>query len=1027
MPVVTRTALALLASVAAVAPAAARDGASLQNLPSVARDRLAPADPRAARAAVTVILEMDGESVLRRRARARAQGRVLTAAQATQVRSGLARRQAALHPELRRRGARVLAAYRDAYDGLAVRVPAFRADALASLPGVVAVRRVRVVQRALSSPVDYLGAPQAWQDLGATGRGVTIGVIDSGVDYYHADLGGSGDVAAFTADDGLTIGTPAFPNAKVVGGYDFVGDGYDGGSEGSSGVPRPDPDPLDCEGHGTDVASVAAGTGVLADGAAFTGPFRADTLAGRSFRLEPGVAPEATVRAYRVFGCEGSAGDDVVLAAIDRAVQDRVGVLNVSLGSTFGGADDPLSQALDAASQAGVTVVVSAGNEGTVPYTVGSPAAANRVLAVGAVDANTDYPGARLGGASLAGLAAVDSNDAVIPAAGITAPLAVLTDGDGLSLGCTVADYAGASGRIAVVVRGVCARTDKVEAAQQAGAVAVVLVNDTAGAPSYQGPVEGVTIPYLAVPAAAAEALRAADGTTVTVTPAEPYANPDARRPSGWTSAGPRWGDSALKPEVAAPGVSIGVARVGTGGGAEVADGTSFSAPYVAGVAALVRQVRPALGAAEVKAAVMSTASADPALLGTADVRLVGAGVVQPRRAVDTVAWAATEDGLGSLTFGDLAPDGAAARTRAFTITNSSAGDVAYRLAPAFDGDAHGATAILSATEVTVPAGGRVTVTLTLALTAEAAAALPGADDAAATGALTTVQGVVTATPVQTAAGVYPLRVPFLMVPRPTSRVTPGTPVVTTRTDRSRQVDVPLTNPGLRAGRVRAFGWGLTDPAGDAPATEDVRYAGALVQPGTGLGGAATDRAVTFAVTFAERQSTMARQLVMVSMDVTGDGGIDYQLTAVDQGLLTTGESNGRVVAALFDADGAVVATRTAQTTFNGSTVLLPVLVSEMGLTRSSARVRYAVGALDLLGSDDGDAIAGMATVRPFQPVQSSGEDLTLAAGGTGTLSLSATAAATAATVRGWLLVSLDDPAGDDQANAVAFTPTRGN
>ena len=279
----------------------------------------------------------------------------------------------------------------------------------------------------------YIHGDVAWGG-GLTGAGVTVAVIDTGLDYYHANFGGSGDPADFAADDGLTVGTAAFPNAKVIGGTDFVGDDYDPAAGGAAAIPHPDPDPLDCNGHGSHVGGTAAGFGVTAAGETFAGPYDATTLGSTDFEIGPGVAPESTILAYRVFGCDG--GSEVVDQAINQAVIDGADVINMSLGRIFGGAtDDPTSEAAQNAVEAGIIVVAAAGNDGPNAFTVGSPSTAPDVISVAALDTIPEFRMASIVGAGV-NLTAINANEHPLTSP-VSGPLRVLSDGaGGISLGC---------------------------------------------------------------------------------------------------------------------------------------------------------------------------------------------------------------------------------------------------------------------------------------------------------------------------------------------------------------------------------------------------------------------------------------------------------------------------------------------------------------------------------------------------------------------------------------------------------------
>ncbi|MFI5261942.1 MAG: S8 family serine peptidase, partial [Candidatus Limnocylindrales bacterium] len=320
---------------------------------------------------VMVILQMAGDPVAVRQAAA---GHRFSTAEQASVRKALKAPQALLAPRIKALGGHVIGTMQDAYDGVQVYVKASQIGKLAALPGVVKVHAVQTYTRDNVNAVPYVQAPAAWA-TGLTGSTEWIAVIDTGIDFYHANFGGSGDSVDFTYGEAHDTVAPAFnhdgttqafPSAKVIGGYDFAGDAYDADT---NPIPAPDPNPLDCglagggDGHGSHTAGTAAGEGVLANGTTFTGPYDATTETDNSFLIGPGVAPQAKILSYRVFGCTGSTS--LVTLAINQAVADGASVISMSLGSDFAApvpADDPDIVASDNAAGAGIVVVAASGN-----------------------------------------------------------------------------------------------------------------------------------------------------------------------------------------------------------------------------------------------------------------------------------------------------------------------------------------------------------------------------------------------------------------------------------------------------------------------------------------------------------------------------------------------------------------------------------------------------------------------------------------------------------------------------------------
>ena len=288
-------------------------------------------------------------------------------------------------------GSRVLYRAHAALAGLAVVTDVDNYRKLTEISGVTAVYPISPKAPSNSYAVPLQHAPEAWQSYGDLGANSTVAVIDTGIDYTHANFGGAGTVAAYEAAKAAKGDSPDFPSDKVVGGYDLAGDAYnaDPTSEDYQPTPTPDPYPLDCNGHGSHVAGTVAGFGENADGSTYTGAYDTSTPFG-SMRIGPGMAPKAKLYGYRVFGCEGST--DLVGAAIDMAADpngdgdtsDHVDVVNMSLGSDFGSPQDGDSVATEAAANLGITMVVASGNAGDLYDVGGSPGNAPSALTVAA-------------------------------------------------------------------------------------------------------------------------------------------------------------------------------------------------------------------------------------------------------------------------------------------------------------------------------------------------------------------------------------------------------------------------------------------------------------------------------------------------------------------------------------------------------------------------------------------------------------------------------------------------------------------
>jgi minor extracellular serine protease Vpr len=1001
---------------------------------------------------VSVVLQLATTPVAVRDADAQTHGQKLTAADKQAIRQQLQAQQDALGGSLALAGAKVVGQMQDAYNGIQVVVPQKNLAQLASLPGVTAIHAVQTFTPSNTNGIPFVGAPAAWQSFGLTGSGVKVAIIDTGIDYTHADFGGPGTVAAWNAAK-ATSTAPADPSLlgpaapKVKGGYDFAGDAYNANVHGS--VPAPDPNPLDCNSHGTHTAGTAAGFGVLSDGTTFHGTYDSSTISSHSWNVGPGVAPNADVFAYRVFGCAGSS--DIVALAINRAVVDGVNVISMSLGSPLGGMEDPTSVAAQNAFNDGITVVASAGNEGPSGYMVGSPSTSNGVLSVAAMDASVPtYPGATLtlttsGGASGGSVTTIDANGASLPSGSFKVKVLRNSTG-GVSLGCNEAEYAGTAGMVVVTARGSCARVARAVFGDKAGDAAVVMINNAATYPPFEGDITSnpdtgeqhvVTIPFLgALPADTAK-LVAADGGSVTLS-STTIANTGYKLVAGFSSGGPRNPDSAPKPDVIAPGVSVASARMGSGTGALVNSGTSMACPMTAGIAALVKQAHPLWTGAQIKAAIMNTA--DPSLNTGYNSRLAGTGVVQAQKAVNSSVLATTSDSLDGIKLGYVPGSGNYAAQVAFTVTNSGASTGNYDLSVVGNGSQRGAAITVSPTSVSVAAGATSTVQVSLSMSAAAFAALPSDDTftpGLGPGAVVTVRGNIVATPASGhGASQQTLRLPFMLVPRGLSNVVAGTPgpwrnvpsAPLSTPGHSIASTLPLSNTGIHPGTADLYTWGVTD-ARETGQPMDVRNVGVQVLPGGALGGAAGDRGLVFLINTWGRAANQSVNEFDIPIDTNGDGAADFFVVGADLGAVLTGSFNGQLASFTIDArTGAIVDAFFAEAPMNGSTIELPTLAGDLGLLQKAEGVgpvkkqglSYAVAAFSLVPGGLVD-ITSSASINPFSPPVSSGDFAALGPGSSSSFTLVVDPDQQKKTpALGWLVASVDDANGAFQADEVA-------
>jgi subtilisin family serine protease len=562
-------------------------------------------------------------------------------------------------------GARPLKHYAVSLNGFATTLTPDQASALESAPGVLSVTKDR--PRKLTdnkNPVDFLkltGSNGVWAALGGkngAGRGVVVGILDSG--YWPESKSFTGETL------GMARPTPSDPFRPYRSGKDKIvmrkadgqrftgvcqsGDSFAGdecntkvigaryfSSTYESQTPAAQRtdflSPRDGDGHGTHVASTAAGkAGVTA------------SVGGHSFGRISGVAPAAKLAIYKIAFTSAIDAEPAIytgdaLAAIDAAISDGVDVINYSVSGSDS-VDDPVDLAFLSAASAGIFVATSAGNAGpgastanhvtpwvtTVAASTVAPHAGTVVLGNGKKYAGISSTVFRtIGPARLVRARSVKGASASADDATVCAPKTL--------------SRAKTAGKIVVCDRGVVSRVDKSAEVKRAGGKAMVLANLTGG--SIDADIHAVPTVHLDAPLGlAVKAYAKKAGATAKLKQGNLSSSP-IRYPqvASFSSRGPSAGTrgNLLKPDISAPGVGVLAALAPPSNYNHkfgFYSGTSMASPHIAGIAALYFGVHPKWSPMAVKSAIMTTAAQVKTAKGkvSRDYFAQGAGNVRPDR-----------------------------------------------------------------------------------------------------------------------------------------------------------------------------------------------------------------------------------------------------------------------------------------------------------------------------------------------------------------------------------------------------------
>ncbi len=918
-------------------------------------------------------------------------------------------------------GATVRGTITKAINAVVYKVDASKVASLAAIPGVSSVNLMpkfetyagSTTSGDLGQAATYLGAdgPRA---AGYDGTGVKVAVIDSGIDFTHFNLGGSGSTADYTtcyaqnavAPSGICASWfgPAAP--KVKGGMDFIGETWPNTPE------APDPNPIDFEGHGTHVSDIIGGKS--ADG------------------THTGMAPGISLYGLKVCSsistsCSGlgilQAADWVLDPNGDSDLSDAMDIANLSLGSGYGQIQSDDAVAYSNVAALGVVVLAAAGNDGDQPFVVSSPSIGPNVISVAQTALPDEYiqpvkvnspasvPGLPLGNKIQYGQPQPWAPNAT---SAITGNIAKPS---GSSLGCTAGDFTGfPAGAIALIARGTCNGSVKAENAALAGASGVLIYNNRAGAPPTFGYGGGSTfVPTLTITQTEGGALAAYSGTiNATIDPASKVSI--AGTTVATSSRGPSNVGGTIKPEIGAPGAWLS-AEVGTGIDNTSFGGTSGATPTVAGSAAILIQRYPTANTATIKSRLMGNAET---VNGTVDalgniystpITRIGGGEVRVDRAMASGIIARTPAGdTNALSFGTVDVGQTRYFAKQVTIRNNASTRRTFTLTPTFrdPADNTGAVTIVAPPKVTIPGNSskQITVsayvdaTLLPAWALEGAAGIVGNDGSALNGPEYDGELMIT-------SGSDSTHMPWQILPRKSSVLTiPANINLGAASSKA----LAVKNTG-QAGDVSVFALTGTSPKFPAPAPGDPGTPGSneavidLAATGVRDGGGYVEFAVS---TYGRRYQPNYPAEFDIYVDTNRDGTDDYVVYNGAYGNVTGlgFAADGRNVTVVYNLStgGSSIVTFTGAD-FNSSSVDLAVPASSLGLSAGQA-FNFDVYAFDnYFTGTPTDAIFGSTyTMGMPKYALAEGTDLTIAAGTVGNLTVTKAGSPAASSESGLLL-----------------------